>query len=108
MYRARVGAPPLARDAASESCADAQAQADSRGSTAHASFGRCNEFAQNTCPDYPGASVDDVMTRCFEQMFGEGPGGGHYDNMTSRRYSRVFCGFIDLGGGRFWVNQDFR
>ncbi len=54
------------------------------------------------------ANVDEVMTRCFEQMFAEGPGGGHYDNMTSRRYSQVFCGFADLGGGTFWVNQDFR
>lgn len=108
MYRARVGAPPVARDSATEGCVDRQAAADARRSTAHANFGQCSEFAQNTCPNYPGANVDEVMTRCFEQMFAEGPGGGHYDNMTSRRYSQVFCGFADLGGGTFWVNQDFR
>ena len=108
MYRARVGAPPVARDPATEGCVDRQAAADARRSAAHANFGQCNEFAQNTCPNYPGATVDEVMTRCFEQMFAEGPGGGHYDNMTSRRYTQVFCGFADLGGGTFWVNQDFR
>lgn len=108
MYRARVGAPAVARDASGESCADRQSAADARQSTAHGNFGSCGEFAQNTCPNYPGANVDEVMTRCFQQMFDEGPGGGHYDNMTRRKYTRVHCGFVDLGRGRFWVNQNFR
>jgi hypothetical protein len=75
---------------------------------AHGNFGSCGEFAQNTCPNYPGASVDEVMDRCFQQMFDEGPGGGHYDNMTRRKYTRVFCGFAVLGRNRFWVNQNFK
>ena len=108
MYRARVGVGPVARDPSSEACADNQSAADARTSVAHKYFGSCREFAQNTCPNYPGENVDQVMTRCFQQMFDEGPGGGHYDNMTRKKYTQVFCGFAQLGGGRFWVNQDFR
>jgi hypothetical protein len=106
-YRARVRMGPLARDASTESCDDEESRLDARSNRAHGSFGKCGERAQNACPNYPGASVEDVLTKCLQQMFDEGPGGGHYDNMTSSKYSRASCGFVALGGGRIWTVQNF-
>jgi hypothetical protein len=106
--RARVRVAPLARDGAAEPCADEEARLDARASAAHGSFGKCGERAQNACPDYPGRSPEDVLAACLQQMFDEGPGGGHFDNVTNTKYSRAFCGFVATGNGRYWILQDFR
>lgn len=106
-YRARVRMGPLARDASTEACDDEESRLDSSSNRAHGSFGKCGERAQNACPNYPGASVEDVLTKCLQQMFDEGPGGGHYDNMTSAKYSRASCGFVSVGNGRIWTVQNF-
>jgi len=106
-YRARVRMGPLARDPSSEACDDEESRLDARSNRAHGSFGKCGERAQNACPNYPGASVEDVLTKCLQQMFDEGPGGGHYDNMTSAKYSRASCGFESMPGGRIWTVQNF-
>ena len=106
-YRSRVRMGPLARDASTESCDDEESRLDARSNRAHGSFGKCGERAQNACPNYPGASVEDVLTKCLQQMFDEGPGGGHYDNMTSTKYSRASCGFESMPGGRIWTVQNF-
>lgn len=107
-YRARVGSAPVRRDTNSERCADEQARLDARSNMAHGSFGRCGEWAQNACPNYPGRTVEEVLDRCLEQMFGEGPGGGHYENMVNRRYTAAFCGFEPSADGRIWSIQNFR
>lgn len=107
-YRARVRAAPVARDPAGEPCADEESRLDARSNRAHGSFGRCGERAQNACPNYPGKSTEEVLAKCLEQMFDEGPGGGHYDNMTNTKYTKAFCGFESLGGGRIWTVQNFR
>jgi hypothetical protein len=106
-YRARVRMGPLARDPSTEGCDDEESRLDARSNRAHGSFGKCGERAQNACPNYPGASVEDVLNKCLQQMFEEGPGGGHYDNMTSTKYSRASCGFEALPGGRIWTVQNF-
>jgi len=106
-YRARVRVGPIARDAGSEPCDDDESRLDSSANRAHGSFGKCGERAQNACPNYPGASVEDVLNKCLQQMFDEGPGGGHYDNMTGTKYSRASCGFVSVGGGRIWTVQNF-
>lgn len=106
-YRARVRMGPLARDASTESCDDEESRLDAQSNRAHGSFGKCGERAQNACPNYPGASVEDVLNKCLQQMFEEGPGGGHYDNMTSTKYSRASCGFLSMPGGRIWTVQNF-
>jgi hypothetical protein len=41
-------------------------------------------------------------------MWGEGPGGGHYENMSSNEYTAVACGFHDTGSGGVWAVQDFK
>jgi hypothetical protein len=106
-YRARVRVSPVSRDPSSEACDDEESRLDARSNRPHGSFGKCGERAQNACPNYPGASVEDVLTRCLQQMFDEGPGGGHYDNMTSTKYSRASCGFEAMPGGRIWTVQNF-
>jgi hypothetical protein len=106
-YRASVQQAPLARDPSSEACDDEESRLDSRANRAHGSFGRCGERAQNACPNYPGATVDAVLATCLQQMFDEGPGGGHYVNMTSTKYTRASCGFEALPGGRIWTVQNF-
>ncbi len=106
-YRSRVGVGPIARDPSTEACDDDESRLDAGANRAHGSFGKCGERAQNACPNYPGASVEDVLTKCLQQMFEEGPGGGHYDNMTSTKYSRASCGFVPVGGGRIWTVQNF-
>ncbi len=106
-YRARVRVGPIARDPSTEGCDDEESRLDSGANRAHGSFGKCGERAQNACPNYPGSSVEDVLNKCLQQMFDEGPGGGHYDNMTSTKYSRASCGFVSVGGGRIWTVQNF-
>jgi hypothetical protein len=109
-FRARVGAPPLGRNGAQESCNDQQAKSDGSTNAIHGAFGRCNESAQNECPNWPGPA-DAVVGPCLQQMFDEGPGGyadhGHYINMTNRQYKSVSCGFYVTPSGSVWVIQDF-
>jgi hypothetical protein len=107
-YRARVGVRPVFRDAASEPCADEESRLDAASNRAHGTFGRCREMAQNACPNYPGASTEEIVATCFQQMFDEGPGGGHYDNMTNPKYTTAYCGFAAVRDGRVWVIQDFK
>jgi hypothetical protein len=107
-YRARLRLPPLGRDVASEPCADGESQADHAANHPHGTFGRCKEMAQNACPNYPGRTPEDALAMCLQQMFDEGPGGGHYDNMTSPRYARAWCGFHSGREGTYWIVQNFR
>ncbi|HEV8550390.1 MAG TPA: CAP domain-containing protein, partial [Polyangiaceae bacterium] len=105
-YRARVGAAPLAARADAERCADSQAQSDAGSRTAHGAFGQCREIAQNECPAWSG-SLDEVVDRCLAMMFAEGPGGGHYVNITDRNARGVACGVFTGSGGEIWMVQDF-
>ena len=105
-YRARVGVAPVARRPDAEACGDAQARSDGASSTAHGAFGKCRERAQNECPGWDG-SPESVVERCLAMMFAEGPGGGHYVNMTEGKYRGVSCGFASTPGGKLWVVQNF-
>lgn len=106
-YRASVGLPPYARWADGEACASGEAQKDAASMQAHSAFPSCGEFAQNECPGWPGPP-DAMIGQCLQMMWMEGPGGGHYDNMTSKSYTQVACGFTVLSDGSVWAAQDFR
>lgn len=106
-YRATKGLPALARWTNNESCSDGQSRSDSQSGAAHGAFGSCNEMAQNECPGYP-SSAEQNLPECLADMFAEGPGGGHYENMTSTEYTMVSCGVFEVGDGTFWSVQDFR
>lgn len=108
--RARVGARPLARNPAKESCSDEAARSDSQTGVIHGAFGRCGEWAQNECPSWRGPA-DAMVGPCLEMMFAEGPGPGpshgHYENMTNSRYVGVTCGFWTGVDGKVWMVQNF-
>lgn len=106
-YRQARGVAPLARDTASEPCADEESRIDGRSGRAHGSFGRCREMAQDACPNWS-TPVEQGLTGCLDQMLAEGPGGGHYDNMMNAKYTRVSCGFANTRDGKVWMVQDFR
>jgi hypothetical protein len=105
-YRARVGASPVQRRTDFETCADAAAQSDARARSVHGAFGRCHEFAQNECPAWSGAP-DTVVDQCLDMMFAEGPGGGHYVNMTNGGYRGLSCGIFTGAGGEVWIVQNY-
>jgi hypothetical protein len=105
-YRATLSLPPYERWTSAETCVDGEAQADSQTGTAHSAFGTCKETAQDECPGW-GGTLSDVITKCLKAMWGEGPGGGHYENMRSGR-KRAACGFYVLPNGKVWAAQDFQ
>jgi hypothetical protein len=88
--------------------------------------------SQDACPNWGvGArtgnpTLADAIKRCLAQMWAEGeppipvdqckmdqaPGGcflthGHWINMTSTNSTWVACGFYNVQGGTYWMNQDF-
>jgi len=112
-YRKTLNLPPLARLSASEACADGEAKSDAMSMKAHGAFPSCGEYAQNECPNWPTGNLQQSLDGCLQMMWNEGPGAdfsthGHYINMSSTQYTKVFCGFYDLGNGKFWSVQDFR
>lgn len=106
-YRRTKGLHPLIRWGDGERCADQEAKDDASRSKAHASFGRCNEMAQNECPGWPvTAGQEATLNQCLAMMWNEGPGGGHYENMV-KSYARVACGFYTGPDGKLWAIQNF-
>jgi uncharacterized protein YkwD len=107
--RATKGLAPLNRWVANEDCADAQARSDSQTGQAHGAFGTCPNMAQNECPGWQSlVGPSGIVPGCLDMMWSEGPGGGHYDNMTRSSYTLVACGFYRTSDGRVWAVQDFR
>lgn len=109
--RATKGLGPIPRLASAEPCVDGQAKSDSESGEAHGAFDAClNEVkgwkgvAQNECPNY--SSVEDTLTKCLDAMWAEGPGGGHYDNMTGDSTDTA-CGIYTTPAGKVWLVQDF-
>jgi hypothetical protein len=112
-YRATLGVSPLSRwtGQAAEECVDGQAKTDSlEYGGVHAEFGKCGEALQNeggwNGPFSPGFEMN------LDGMWGEGPGGGHYENMASPMVTEVLCGFYQSTTGQYagWWSavQDFR
>lgn len=106
-FRTTLNLPPLQRWSAAESCSGTEAQSDGQTNRAHGAFPKCGENAQNECPGWPGPA-DQMITGCLQAMWDEGPGGGHHDNMASREWTQVSCGFATLPGGAVWSVQNFR
>ena len=106
-FRATKGLPPYARWKNEESCVDGQAKSDSESGTAHGAFGKCGEWAQDECPGWPG-TPSSMIGSCLQDMWNEGPGGGHYDNMANTKYTQAACGFYTTPSGKVWAVQDFK
>jgi hypothetical protein len=126
-YRATLDLPPLARATPEqEVCSDNGAMMDAEAMDAHGSAGMCDLGSQNTCPGYPvsfgGGTLAGVLKRCLQQMWDEGEPPvpraecrgscflehGHYLNMSDPNATDVGCGFYDMGGDTWWMNQNFK
>lgn len=105
-YRKTIGLARLVREKDKEACAAEEAKSDSESGKAHGAFGQCSEMAQNECPGWP-APAADMIDGCLEMMWDEGPGGGHYDNMSGD-FKTVACGFYVTPDSKVWAIQNFR
>jgi hypothetical protein len=105
-YRKAKGLAAYTRWTDNEACTAGQAASDGASGKAHGAFGKCGESAQNECPGWPGPP-ETMIPKCLAMMMGEGPGGGHYDNMMSAKYTKVSCGFAAAGSGAIWAVQNF-
>lgn len=115
MYRAMVGSAPLARAADLETFAAAGAASDSMTGMAHGHFismsGGGIAWAENEIPGWPLSefgSISHIMDQGSADMWAEGPGGGHYENMKNPAYTHVGCGVFTTPDGSIWITQDYR
>jgi hypothetical protein len=106
-YRKTKSLPPYARWDGAETCTDGQAESDGSTQKPHGAFGKCGESAQNECPGWPGPPAT-MIAPCLKTMFGEGPGGGHYEAIMATQYTKVSCGFGTAPNGQIWAVQNFR
>lgn len=112
-YRSLRGRPALTRSSTLEAYAAEGAQEDGQAHAGHRHFQRTQgggiAFAENELPWWPTAqfqNVRAVMASGIAGFYGEGPGGGHYDNMMGG-YTQVGCG-VYIANGEITVVQNFR
>lgn len=112
-YRAMRSRPALSRSSALESFAADAARNDGQSKVGHQHFQRTNggglSRAENELPWWPMnrfADVRDVMRQGIAGFYSEGPGGGHFENMTGT-YTQLGCG-VYLANGEITVTQEFR
>jgi uncharacterized protein YkwD len=112
--RATIGKPPLSRSSTLEEYAAVAARDDAASGVAHThsrttNFGDGTSRAENEVLRWSLAyfhTVRAIIERGLRDMWKEGPGGGHYDNMT-RKYREIGCG-IFVRGDEVTVVQEFR
>ncbi len=113
--RATVGKPALTHSAALEDYSNASAHYDfDNPSPPHAHFmmkpvGGGISFAENECPhwdlSFGGGDEKGLVSACLDAFWSEGPGGGHYDNMTGP-YKTLGCGLYHSGTD-YTIDQDY-
>ncbi|MDB5103545.1 MAG: hypothetical protein JWP91_1234 [Fibrobacteres bacterium] len=114
-YRASVGLKALAWSKSLEAFADQGARYDSERNSAHGHFGAFVKNAiptdaENAIPGWPlknYKNVAAVVAKGAEAMWGEGPGGGHYENIKGN-HTAVGCGIYVTPAGAVWVLHDFK
>jgi uncharacterized protein YkwD len=112
-YRAMQGLPALRRSPELERCAAAAAATDHRDRQPHGHFmatqGCGIAFAENEIPWWPlsyAGSLRGTIVQGLADMWAEGPGGGHYENMRGN-YSELGCGIVFVAD-EITVVQNFR
>jgi hypothetical protein len=111
-YRATIGLSPLRRSDALEAYAADGARIDHESGEPHKHFldtgGGGIAFAENEIPRWPLAgfgTVRAIITQGLADMWAEGPGGGHHDNMATSQPA-LGCG-VYQADGLVTVVQDF-
>lgn len=110
-YRARAGKAPLRRSTDLESFAAEGARHDHLARAPHQHFRRfaSGTMAENEVPRWPldqPESVQSVIRAGWSSFWAEGPGGGHFRNLTGN-WSEVGCGVYILNG-EVTIVQEFR
>lgn len=112
-YRASVGRPALHRSEALERYADAAAEHDGTNHVGHGYFrmtgGGGVARAENELPWWPLntlGTLQNLIRVGLAGFWGEGPGGGHYENIRGP-YTELGCG-IFANGNQVTVVQAFR
>jgi uncharacterized protein YkwD len=112
-YRRKLGLKALRRAADLEACAAEGARADHASGQPHGHFvgtqGCGIAFAENEIPRWPldyAGSVTNTIKKGIADMWAEGPGGGHYENMKGD-YTELGCG-IFVEGDAVTVVQDYK
>jgi uncharacterized protein YkwD len=111
-YRAMRGRAPLTRSTALEGYAADSARIDQQANKAHQHYISTNgggvASAENEFTSSANVSVTAQSTMQFaiNLFFGEGPGGGHYENLVGS-YTQVGCG-VYRTADVMTVVQDFR
>jgi uncharacterized protein YkwD len=116
-YRATLSdVPAYTRSSSLEQFAAVGAEDDSQTGEAHGHFISTNggngvAYAENEIPGWPEnqyGSITAVIDQGMQMMWAEGPGGGHYDNMSSTQYTQAGCGIYVTSDGNVWITTDFR
>jgi uncharacterized protein YkwD len=111
-YRSSVGRPALARSTDLEAYATRAAENDGAAHVGHQYFRSTNggeiAMAENEIPWWSTnrGSVAQIVQQGLAGMWAEGPGGGHYQNMTGP-YTQAGCG-VSVQNGEATVVQAFR
>lgn len=112
-FRASLGRPALRRSESLDAFSEQAARIDAEAHDPHLYFRQTNgagvSMAQNEIPWWKltmFGTVSKVIRQGLAQEFAEGPGGGHFDNITGG-YTEVACG-IAVVNGEVTVTQDFR
>lgn len=95
-YRARKGLPAYRANDGKNQCTAGQA-ANDKVHGWHKAFGKCGEHGQ--CE----AEGNSDCAGAIKQYWNEGPGGGHYDIIMSKRFTTMSWG----RSGNFWTHDFF-
>jgi uncharacterized protein YkwD len=113
-YRSENGKSTLSRSGSLEGYADEGARSDASTGTPHGHFietgGGGIADAENEIPGWPigwFGSVKEVIGEGIQAMMGEGPGGGHYENILGN-HTQAGCGIYVTGDEAVWVVMDFK
>jgi uncharacterized protein YkwD len=122
-YRARAGVEPVELDPSLSAFALEGSRTFRQERRAHGHFRRASRsgalfrvhgFSGPACENQgdpngwpPMGSVEAQIDDILAAMWREGPGGGHYDNLTNPRVKRVGIGLIVAPDGRLWLTNDF-
>lgn len=120
-YRAKAGVPLLQLDARLTTFAQAGSRELMQNHVPHGHFraamrngtlfssGFSHRAAENQGDPHgwtPG-TINTQIDQVIGAMFGEGPGGGHHDNILNRDYHRVGIGLLRDAHGRLYLTNDF-
>ncbi len=112
-FRAQAGRAPLRLDDGINAFSQAASQQLSQDHTPHRYFQtnwsacacRINAENQGDWNGVPPAPVHNQIDEMLNLMMSEGPGGGHYENMLSAKWSRMGAGIVNPGGMMYFTND---